>query len=66
MGSWLAALIEAQRPSLALWIPVLFGLGIALYFVAPSEPSGWMLAVLCAAGLGLAVGLPRAGTVAAF
>ena len=42
----LAALVEAQRPHLALWIPVLFGLGIALYFALPVEPAGWMLAAL--------------------
>jgi competence protein ComEC len=50
----LAALIEAQRPQLALWIPVLYGLGIGLYFAAPAEPAPWMLAPLAAA---LAVGL---------
>ena len=36
----LAALIEAQRPHLALWIPVFFALGIALYFAVPAEPEG--------------------------
>jgi competence protein ComEC len=51
----LAALIEAQRPSLALWIPVLYALGIALYFAVPSEPQAWMLAAL-AGGLLLGLG----------
>jgi competence protein ComEC len=51
----LAALIEAQRPNLALWIPVLYGLGIALYFAVPSEPQAWMLAAL-AGGLLLGLG----------
>ena len=41
MGSRLAALIESQRPQLALWVPVLFGLGIALYFASPAEPPGF-------------------------
>ncbi|HET9068158.1 MAG TPA: ComEC/Rec2 family competence protein [Amaricoccus sp.] len=46
----LAALIEAQRPHLALWAPVLLALGIALYFTLPVEPEGWMLAALAGAG----------------
>ncbi len=45
-GDRLAALIETQRPHLALWIPVFFALGIALYFAVPAEPEGWMLAAL--------------------
>ena len=48
-----AALVEAQRASLALWVPVFFALGIAVYFAAPVEPAGWMLAAL---GGGMAVG----------
>ena len=36
----LAALIEAQRPHLALWIPVFFALGIALYFAAAGGARG--------------------------
>ena len=36
----LAALIEAQRPHLALWIPVLYGLGIALYFARARRAAG--------------------------
>jgi competence protein ComEC len=57
----LEALIETQRPALALWTPVLFALGIAGYFAAPFEPQGWMLAALgglVAAGL---AALGRAG-----
>ena len=56
MGSgWLAAQIEMQRPHLALWIPVLFAVGIAAYFQVPAEPPGWMLAAIAtflAMGLG--------------
>ena len=60
----LAALVETQRPHLALWIPVLFALGIALYFALPAEPEGWMLAASAGA---MAVGfatLFRVGPVA--
>src|SRR5690349_7200185 len=32
-----------------LWLPVLFGTGIALYFTLPSEPSAWALIGLAAA-----------------
>ena len=63
-GDRLAALIETQRPHLALWIPVFFALGIALYFAVPAEPEGWMLAALAFV---LAVGfatLFRVGPVA--
>jgi competence protein ComEC len=49
----LAALLEAQRPNLALWAPVFLALGIALYFALPAEPDGWMLAAL-AGGMAVA------------
>ncbi|MFO1144351.1 MAG: ComEC/Rec2 family competence protein [Amaricoccus sp.] len=45
----LAAAIDAQRPQLALWIPVLYAAGIAGYFAAPGEPEGWMLGSLVGA-----------------
>lgn len=59
------AVIAVQRPHLALWVPVLLGLGIAGYFALPSEPGG---AVLAATGLVLLLGfaaLARLGPVAA-
>ncbi|WP_316013033.1 ComEC/Rec2 family competence protein [Roseobacter sp. HKCCA0434] len=31
--------LERQRRQLVLWVPVLFGLGIALYFALPREPT---------------------------
>ena len=34
-----AAHIEAEAARLAPWLPVVFGVGILLYFVAPHEPS---------------------------
>ncbi len=42
----LAALLEVQRPNLALWAPVFFGLGIGVYFAVPAEPLPWALAAL--------------------
>ena len=61
----LAAAIEAQRPNLALWIPVLYGLGIAVYFALPAEPQGWMLAALGGLALVFAGTALRAGPVGA-
>ena len=46
VSAWLAAVIEAQRTRLFLWVPVLYGLGIGIYFLLPAEPQGWMLATL--------------------
>jgi competence protein ComEC len=57
-------LIEAQRPNYPLWVPVLLGLGIGVYFALPVEPEGWMLAALGALiliGLG---SMLRAGAIA--
>lgn len=49
----IAAIIEAQGPNLALWVPVLFAAGIAIYFSLPFEPAPWMLAAMAG---GLMVG----------
>ncbi len=38
---WLAAQALAERDRWALWAPVWFGLGIAIYFLLPAEPSAW-------------------------
>jgi competence protein ComEC len=59
-----AALIERQRPNLALWVPVFFGLGIALYFALPVEPEGWALAAIGGASLALGATLLRVGPMA--
>lgn len=48
----IAAIIETQGPNLALWVPVLFAVGIAIYFALPAEPAPWMLAAM-GAGLGI-------------
>ncbi len=54
----LEAWLETQRGQLPLWLPVFFGLGIALWFVLPS-PLAWTAVVvggLCVAVIGLATG----------
>jgi competence protein ComEC len=48
--------LREERERWVLWLPVAFGLGIALYFALPSEPSAWtvpllLLALVPAAGL---------------
>ena len=57
----IAALVDAQRPHLALWSPVFLALGIGLYFALPTEPEPWMSAPLAAVLLLLAAGAVRAG-----
>src|SRR5690606_7453419 len=57
MGRW-DGLLEAARPRLALWLPVLLGLGIALYFALPVEPPPW-LAPAWLLGLSLLLALTR-------
>lgn len=43
--------LECERDQLALWMPVMFGLGIGLWFVADTR---WAWIAIIAAGLGLA------------
>ena len=70
-GSWLRTgldraetWLEAERDQLPLWLPVMLGLGIAGWFLAPDRAS-WLALIAAALGLGLggvAVGLAgRAG-----
>jgi len=49
-GTWrsngVAALLSAlaaERDRWTLWLPVAFGLGVAIYFALPSEPSCWVI-----------------------
>ncbi len=49
-GPWRAGMTEGILQALAeererwiLWLPVAFGLGVALYFALPSEPPGWVV-----------------------
>jgi competence protein ComEC len=52
-GQWLLQELAEERERWLLWLPVLFGAGIAVYFGLAAEPSRWLapalLAVLIAA-----------------
>lgn len=50
-GGWLRDTLIAEAERCFLWLPVLFGIGIGLYFALPVEPLLWLAAVLA----GLAV-----------
>src|SRR5512134_3460089 len=54
LAAWLSAAFAAEHDRWILWLPVLIGIGIGLYFRLPAEPVPWLgagaLAGLCAAG----------------
>ncbi|MEG3082434.1 ComEC/Rec2 family competence protein [Sphingomonas sp. PB2P12] len=45
--------LEAERDQLVLWLPVMLGGGIALWFALP-DPEAWRLAILSLVAVGLA------------
>ncbi|MES3153186.1 ComEC/Rec2 family competence protein [Sphingomonas faeni] len=45
--------LEAERDQLALWLPVVLGAGIALWFALP-DPEAWCVAILVLVASGLA------------
>ncbi len=47
----LSRAVAGEQDRLALWLPVLFGCGIAIYFALPVEPP--VVPLLIAAGLSL-------------
>ncbi|THH38856.1 ComEC family competence protein [Aliishimia ponticola] len=49
--AWLAGHLQAQRGMLLPWVPVCYGIGIAIYFAQPVEPSREFLWALAGAGL---------------
>src|SRR5437762_571029 len=53
--AWLARKLEAEQERWFLWLPVMFGGGIALYFLLPAEP--WTLAAMLPVVAALAVHL---------
>ncbi|MBU2935284.1 MULTISPECIES: ComEC/Rec2 family competence protein [Pacificibacter] len=48
---WILDVFDGQRGRLFLWLPVVLGLGVALYFAAPYEPSQMSYVVLSVAAL---------------
>ncbi len=62
---WLAAAIarrlDAEQERWFLWLPVLFGCGIALYFALPSEPPTLVALMPALAALALHLAGPRTG-----
>ncbi len=52
-AQWIAAELAPGR--LMPWLPVAFGLGIAIYFTAEREPAWWAAAGLAAVGVALSV-----------
>jgi competence protein ComEC len=55
LSAGLDAFAEANQERRALWLTVLFGAGIGLYFALPAEPDPRIAAGLVAAAIGLAV-----------
>lgn len=45
--------LEAERDQIALWLPVLLGTGIALWFILP-DANGWRAVMTCGVGISLA------------
>jgi competence protein ComEC len=61
---WVGRLVEqleAEQEQWFLWLPVLFGGGIALYFMLPSEPSMMAALLPAIAALALRAVAPRGG-----
>jgi competence protein ComEC len=48
-GARLAAALRRERQRLVLWIPVVFGVGIAVYFALGREPPAWVSIALASA-----------------
>jgi competence protein ComEC len=59
----IARQLEAEQERWFLWLPVLFGAGIALYFALPSEPPTLVALMPAVAALALHAAGPRTGTV---
>jgi competence protein ComEC len=59
--TWILDQIDAERSRWMLWLPVALGLGIAIYFELPSEPSLWLGPALAAVALIALVLAPAGG-----
>jgi competence protein ComEC len=47
---WILQQLDAERSRWMLWLPVAMGLGIAIYFELPAEPSLWLGPAIAGAG----------------
>ncbi len=54
-GDWVLGQVLAERERWMLWLPVGFGLGIAVYFLLRVEPPGWLGGALLAVPLSCGV-----------
>jgi len=59
--AWFARQLEAEQDRWFLWLPALFGTGIALYFSLPSEPLTLVAILPAVAALALHLAGPRTG-----
>jgi competence protein ComEC len=62
--AWLAAEAEAERARWALWLPVAFAGGIAVYFALPTEPTRLIAGAVAALALVFAILAFRIGGTA--
>ncbi len=58
--AWLGGQLDAERGRWLLWLPVALGLGIAIYYELPMEPTWWLGPILTT-GCAVAVVLAPAG-----
>ena len=59
--AWIQDQIEAERGRWILWLPVALGLGIAVYFELPSEPSLWLGPAAAIVALAASMLVPSGG-----
>ena len=62
----IARQLEAEQERWFLWLPVLFGSGIALYFALPAEPPTLVALMPAVAALALHLAGPRSGLLGLF
>src|SRR5258708_2507999 len=58
IARFLAAIEEGERGRFALWLPVLMGAGVLVYYALHAEPPPWIGAKFAFAGLAAAMALP--------
>ncbi len=55
----MAAIVEAERERLVLWLPVFMGVGVLAYYALHAEPPAWIGVKFAVAGFAAAMALPR-------